>query len=407
MYNGKFAIEGISIDELADRFGTPFYVYDASVIRKQLCGLRSALPDGFQVAYSVKANPSEAIIQLLLEEGCLLEIASVGEYHRSRAAGCQPEKILFAGPGKTEAELKEVLTKGIGEIHAESVRELERISRISKGLKIRTKVAIRVNPTAEARGGAMRMGGKPAPFGIDEEQLPLALDFVRESRQLEFRGIHLFAGTQILDHQTLIEQYRKGLEIASIASDYMSEPIRTLDFGGGLGIPYFESEQMLDLGELKLGLEELFENVRQRPAFAKTQFLVEPGRFLVGESGIYVTRIIDIKSSRGKKFAIMDGGMNHHLAASGNLGQVIKRNYPFGVLNKLGINPTEAVELVGPLCTPLDTLGRSAELPLLEVDDTIGGFSIGRLCPIGKSARISQSCCSSRGSCRKWEGRID
>lgn len=375
--DGVLSIQNHSINELVDRFGTPFYVYDASIIRSQINKLRDALPDDFHLAYSVKANSNAAILNIFLTENCRLEIASVGEYHRALKAGCNPEKILFAGPGKTEAELKEVLSNGIGEIHAESLLEIERIGKLSKELKRETNVAIRVNPTDEAQGGAIRMGGQAAPFGIDEEQLPQALDELKNHPELVFSGIHLFSGTQILDHQILIDQYRKGLEIAATASDYMNQNIHTLDFGGGLGIPYFDQETALNLEELKHGLHEVFKTVRENPVFANTQFLVEPGRFLVGESGIYITRVNDLKTSREKKFAIMDGGMHHHLAASGNLGQVIKRNYPFAVLNKLDAEATERIELVGPLCTPLDTLGRNASLPSLEVGDIIGIFQSG------------------------------
>ena len=366
--DGMFSIQGHSVETLVNSFGTPLYLYDAAIIRKQLRRLQNALPEGFKIAYSVKANSNAAILNILLNEGCPLEIASIGEYQRTRKAGCQPDHILFAGPGKTEAELTEVIREGIGEIHAESFLELERIGRISRDLSKTTNVAIRVNPTNEALGGAIRMGGQPAAFGIDEEQLPQALDILKASAELEFRGIHIFAGTQILDYQVLIDQYRKGLEIASTASKYMNQPIHTLDFGGGLGIPYFEQEKALDLQELRRGLHEVFAHTREDPAFSTTQFLVEPGRFLVGESGIYVTQISDIKTSRGKTFAIMDGGMHHHLAASGNLGQVIKRNYPFAVLNKLNDESSETVELVGPLCTTLDTL---------EVGDLIGIFQSG------------------------------
>ena len=375
--DGKLFIQGCDCTDLADSFGTPLFIYDASVIRGQIRKLKEALPDGFGIAYSVKANSNAAILAIFLQENCPLEIASIGEYQRARNAGCNPKNILFAGPGKTPTELSEVLSQGIGEIHAESFLELERIQQISSELNLTAKVAVRVNPTSEAQGGALRMGGQPAAFGIDEEQLPEALSFIKAHSELEFRGIHLFSGTQILDHQILADQYQKGIEIALKASEFISEPIHTLDFGGGLGIPYFEQENPLDLQALKQSLNNVFENVRANPALADTQFLVEPGRFLVGESGIYVTRINDLKASRGKQFAIMDGGMHHHLAASGNLGQVIKRNYPFLVLNKLNAEPLDTVELVGPLCTPLDTLGRNATLPPLEVGDLIGIFQSG------------------------------
>ena len=310
---------------------------------------------------------------------------------------------MFAGPGKTEAELETVISQGIGEIHAESLTEIERLGRISRKLDRDTRVAIRVNPTSEAQGGAMQMGGKPAPFGIDEERLEQALDAIATESHLRFHGIHLFAGTQVLDHQVLVAQYRKGLEIAHHAAAYLDTPLSTLDFGGGLGIPYFKHEQPLDLEQLRIALGNVMAEIANDPYLAHTRFIVEPGRFLVGPCGLYVARVNDIKLSRGKTFAILDGGMHHHLAASGNLGQVIKRNYPIAVVNKLVVNQLtddqgddqgnataepaiektigkaneRAVELVGPLCTPLDTLGRQMMLPELEIGDLIGLFQSG------------------------------
>jgi diaminopimelate decarboxylase len=187
----------------------------------------------------------------------------------------------------------------------------------------------------------------------------------------------LFVGTQILDYQLLLAQCRKGLEIARRAAAVMGVPLRTLDFGGGWGIPYFAGDAELDLSSLSQGLHELMAEIERVDCFAQTKFMVEPGRFLVGEAGVYVARVNDIKISRGKKYLILDGGMNHHLAASGNLGQVIRRNFPMAILNKLGIPASESVDIVGPLCTPLDTLGRSVQLPRTEVGDLIGIFQSG------------------------------
>ncbi len=376
--NDELHIQGLAISEISETYATPLFVYNAEAIESQLNSLRQALPSRFNVCYSVKANPNPIFMKLFLAQGCGLEIASIGEYQRAIQAGCPPENILFAGPGKTEAELFEVISQGIGEIHAESLTELERLGRISRELGKQTHVAVRVNPTSEAQGGAMQMGGKPAPFGIDEENLEQALDVIAAESHLQFHGIHLFVGTQVLKHEVLITQYRKGLEIARHAAEYMDTPLSTLDFGGGLGIPYFGNESSLDLEGLRLGLQQLMAEIDGDPYLAKTQFLVEPGRFLVGPCGVYIARVNDIKVSRGKKFAILDGGMHHHLAASGNLGQVIKRNYPVAVLNKLEQHPAEeAIDVVGPLCTPLDTLARNVSLPELEIGDLVGIFQSG------------------------------
>lgn len=374
---GRLLIGGIPVRELAEKYGTPLFAYQPDVMDRKLAALRAALPGQFSICYSAKANPNPTVVRHFLSRGCRLEIASGGEFFLGLHAGCDPDRMLFAGPGKTPRELELVLSHGIGEMHVESLTELERIRAICSRLGTRARVAVRVNPTGEAEGGAMRMGGKATPFGIDEEALDQVLDRIFRDPTFEFRGVHLFAGTQILDAQILVKQYGHGLDVARRAAALAGKPLHTVDFGGGLGIPYFAHENELDLEALRVGLAALFTEVECDARFAGTQFLVEPGRFLVGEAGIYVARVNDVKVSRGKKFLILDGGMNHHLAASGNLGQTIKRNYPIAILNKLDIPAAETVDVVGPLCTPLDTLARNTSLPHAEIGDLIGVFQSG------------------------------
>ena len=374
---GELMIGGVGVCRLAETHGTPSFVYDRSVIDRRMDALRAALPASFAICYSVKANPNLAVIRHFVARGCGLEVASAGEFAMALKAGCEPRNILFAGPGKTETELEYVLSQDIGEIHVESLQEVRRVARISSELHVRARVSIRVNPASEAEGGAMRMGGRPAAFGIDEEDLERALDAVLQSGSLDFRGLHIFAGTQILDANTLIAQYRHGLAVARHAAQYARCPLHTIDFGGGLGIPYFPHEQPLDLEQLRAGLAELFRGVDSDPALSGTRFVVEPGRFLVGEAGVYLARINDIKVSRGKKFLILDGGMNHHLAASGNLGQTIKRNYPIAIANRMATPASETVDVVGPLCTPLDTLARNVALPPADIGDFVAIFQSG------------------------------
>jgi diaminopimelate decarboxylase len=373
---GELLVGGIPVSRLASHYGTPAFFYDRNVAAKKLRMLRKALPARFAVYYSVKANPNQAILKHFLGSGCGLEVASAGEFHQALSAGCPPQKILFAGPGKTDAELERVLAAGIGEIHSESLREIECVALIGRALGVRARVAIRVNPTAEAAGGAMQMGGRPLPFGVDEECLEAALDRILAEPQIEFQGIHLFAGTQILDCSVLLAQYRKTLEIGARIVKRLGRPLATLDFGGGLGIPYFAHERELDLEQLRVGLAALLGEF-DPSLFAPTQFIVEPGRYLIGEAGVYVARVTEIKVSRKKKFLILDGGMNHHLAASGNLGQAIKRNFPVALLSKLDAPAEEAVDLVGPLCTPLDVLARHVALPSASEGDLVGIFQSG------------------------------
>jgi len=373
----ELAIGEVSVSKIAQEFGTPLFIYDRGLIEARWRLLRETLPPEFHVAYSVKANPNRAILRSFLRLGARLEIASAGEFCQALSAGCKPANVIFAGPGKTPAELEMVLAQGIGEIHAESQLEIERIASIAARLGVRARVAIRVNPGGEAEGGAMRMGGRPAAFGVDEENIDPVLDRLLSFPSIEFGGIHLFAGTQILDANILATQYAKGLEIGRHIAEKTGRSLPALDFGGGLGIPYFPHEKDLDSAQLRENLEALWTGVRNDPAFSGTSFLVEPGRYLIGEAGIYLTTVTDVKTSRGKHFVIVDGGMHHHLAASGNLGQTIKRNYPIAVVNKLTQAATTTVEVAGPLCTPLDVLGRSVALPHVEPGDLIAVFQSG------------------------------
>ncbi len=375
--DGELLIGGVPVTRLAETYGTPLFAYDSGVMQAKLALLRAALPPRFDVYYSIKANPNQSILRLFLTQGCGLEIASGGELFQALRAGCNGDRILFAGPGKTSAELEYALAEGVGEIHVESLNEIETLAGLARRMGRAANVAIRVNPASEAQGGAMRMGGTASPFGIDEETLDPALERVLSEDSLSFRGIHLFSGTQILDPEVLLRQYGKGLEIAKRAGAAARKPLKTLDFGGGLGIPYFEGDQELDTAALRRGLARLIEEHGSAPELDGTRFVVEPGRFLVGESGVYVTRVTSIKESRGKSFVVVDGGMNHHLAASGNLGQVIKRNFPIVVLNRLGSDADPKVSIVGPLCTPLDTLARDVVLPRPEVGDLIGVLQSG------------------------------
>src|SRR5579864_2213523 len=262
---GRLLVGGIPIEVIAKKYGTPAFVYDRKVLDAKLDALGNALPSRFSIFYSVKANPNDRILRHFVARGCGLEIASGGEFKAALEAGCDPQRILFAGPGKTESELELVLSRGIGEIHLESLREAQRIGAISRRLRMRANVAIRVNPSGEVQGGAMRMGGRSAPFGVDEEILDEVLDAVLDNEALHLRGIHIFSGTQILDAAVLLSQYRHGLEIARRVSQRVGGPLHTVDFGGGLGIPYFAREQDLDLRDVQRGLSELFAEIEGDP----------------------------------------------------------------------------------------------------------------------------------------------
>lgn len=373
----ELVIGGVGVRELAASFGTPIYVYDAGLVRASWARLRGALPSQVAICYSVKANPLARILAEFHALGARFEIASVGELEAALATGCAPEHVLFAGPGKSVAELERAVEVGIGEIHVESTTEIERLSGIARAAGRIVRVAVRVNPSSEVQGGAMQMGGKPAPFGIDEERLDEVVDLVEGDPALHLSGLHMFTGTQILDHEVLLAQYRKGVQLAAALGRRTGRPVETLDFGGGLGIPYFAQDQALDVDALGAGVTALLDEATADPLLAETTFLVEPGRYLVGEAGVYLMQVNDVKTSREKHFVITDGGMHHHLAASGNLGQVIKRNYPVVVADRLGAAARREVDVVGPLCTPLDVLARKLAVPEVEVGDLVAVLQSG------------------------------
>jgi diaminopimelate decarboxylase len=375
--DGTLLVGGIPVSKLAARHGTPFFAYDAALFDRQWSRLRETYPERFDLYYSIKANPCQALLRRFVARGTGLEIASAGELAQARAADCPAHRILFAGPGKTEAELKAALDAGIGEIHVESLTEGRRIAALAGSRGKRAAVALRVNPSAAVAGGGMRMGGKPVAFGIDEDQLDEVTDHLLREPALEIVGLHLFMGTQIPDHEVLLLQYRAGLGIASRLVHKLGKNLTTIDFGGGLGIPYFPHEQPLDLAQLATGLRDFAREADQMPELEGTRFIVEPGRFLAAEAGVYVACVTDVKTSRGKTFVITDGGMHHHLAASGNLGQTIKRNFPVALVNGLDREAAAQVDVVGPLCTPLDVLARDIHLPEVAVGDLIGVFQSG------------------------------
>jgi len=369
--NGVLTIGGVSVRDIAAKFGTPVYVYDAAQMRCNFVALCDAVAGFADIFYSIKANPNPAVARVFVELGAGLEIASGREFENARAAGCAPENILFAGPGKSETELAAALRAGLGEVHAESFEEIAALGAIARQQGRRVNVAIRINPVAAVQGGAMRMGGKPAAFGFDEEILEDVVAAIAREEALDITGVHLFAGTQVLDAAVLLKQWAHGIDLAARLASLIRRPLHTIDLGGGLGVPYYAAEADLDIAAVKAGVGELIAAKAQHALLKDARVLLEPGRYLVGNAGIYLAATRAVKTSRGARFVITDGGMHHHLAASGNLGQVVKRDYPIVAADKLDAEAEGQASVVGPLCTPLDTLGRQVNLPAMQRGDLV------------------------------------
>lgn len=372
--DGELRIGGQPVSLLAERAGaTPFFAYGRDLMTRRVEELRTALPERVHLHYAIKANPMPALVQHMagLVDG--LDVASGGELLVALDSGLEPETISFAGPGKTDAELTQAIASGIV-INMESHGEMERIAEIAGRPGARPKVAIRVNPDFELKTSGMKMGGGSKQFGIDAEIVPQVLSRLGDL-DLEFWGFHIFSGSQNLRADALYEAQEKTLELAAGLAKHAPAPPKMLNIGGGLGIPYFPGDKHLDLTEVGDGLARLLPTLG--PEFDDTEIVMELGRFLVGEAGIYVSRVVDKKESRGQIFLITDGGLHHQLAASGNFGQVLRKNYPVAIATRMDGEATESIDIVGCLCTPLDRLGDRMELPKAEVGDLVVLFQSG------------------------------
>ncbi|MDT0188141.1 pyridoxal-dependent decarboxylase, exosortase A system-associated [Microbacterium sp. ARD31] len=373
--DGRLLVGGIPVDRLAERVGaTPFFAYDRALITARVAEVRAAVPDRLRLGYAVKANPMPAVVQHLAGLVDHLDVASAGELAVALDTGCDPAAISFAGPGKTDAELRRAVAAGVT-VEVESRTELQRLVRTGKELALRPRAAVRVNPPFAVKGSGMRMGGGPQQFGVDAEAVPSLLGEV-SAHDVDVVGFHVFAGSQNLNAAILVEALEKTVDLVLDLAGHVPGTVEYVNLGGGWGIPYFEKDQRLDLAVLGARLTELVDD-RLAPALPEATFVTELGRYLVGEAGVYVTRVVDVKESRGQGYVVVDGGMHHQLAASGNFGQVIRRNYPLALASRVSEQPSGPVTVVGCLCTPLDLLGHDVELPAVEVGDLVAVFQAG------------------------------
>ena len=372
---GCYVVGGVPLDRLAKRVGgTPFFAYDRALLTRRVEALRAALPADIELGYAIKANPMPAVVQHLSGLVEWLDVASAGEMRVALDTPTSPGRVSFAGPGKTDGELCQAVAAG-AMIELESEAEVDRILAAGEELGVRPRVAVRVNPDFQVKGSGMRMGGGPQQFGIDEERVPALLERLA-SADLDLHGFHVFAGSQNLNAEILCEAQGKTVDLVLGLAEQMSEPVRYLNIGGGFGIPYFEGDEHLDLPAIGANLERLMEE-RIRSSQPDARVVVELGRYIVGECGVYVTRVIDRKESRGRTFLVVDGGMHHQLAVSGNLGQVIRRNYPVAIGNRADREPVETATVVGCLCTPLDLMADEVGLPAAQVGDLVVIFQAG------------------------------
>lgn len=366
--SSELLINGQPLSRIAARVGrTPFYAYDRSLLSARVAQLRAALPAEVKLHYAMKANPMPALVchMATLVDG--IDVASAGELMVALDAGADPQEISFAGPGKTDAELHQAVAAGIL-VNVESFREVPILAAAQQALGLPARVAVRVNPDFELKSSGMKMGGGPKQFGVDAEQVPELLAAIGRA-ELAFEGFHLFAGSQNLKPEAIVEAQQKSFALACRLAEDAPSPVRFLNLGGGFGIPYFPGEQPLDLAPIGANLADIV--AQAKAALPHAEIVIELGRYLVGEAGVYVARVLDKKVSRGHTYLVTDGGLHHHLSASGNFGQVIRKNYPAAIGNRMDATGQETVSVVGPLCTPLDLLADRMNLAAAEPGDLV------------------------------------
>ena len=372
--DGELAIGGRTASSLVAEAGdTPLFVYSRARLDARVTALRAALPPRIGLNFAVKANPFPAVVSHMagLVDG--FDIASQGELALLETAGIDGARVSFAGPGKRDRELEAAIRAGVT-LNCESEGEARRTLAIGDRLGIAPRIAVRVNPSFELRGSGMKMGGGAKQFGVDQSRAAaLAREIIAAGAV--WRGWHIFTGSQALDADALIETQANVLDLAGQLASDVGQAVPKLNMGGGFGIPYFHGDQPLDLVRIGAALAERLESLSD--SLMQTELCIELGRFLVGEAGVYLTRIVDRKESHGQVFLVTDGGLHHQLAASGNFGTVVRRNYPVAIATRFDAEPTEEANVVGCLCTPLDRLADQALLPRAEVGDLVAVFCAG------------------------------
>lgn len=371
---GVLAIDGVPVSRIVDEAGsTPLFVYSARMIRERVALLRSNLPSRIDIHYAVKANPYGPILQVMSGQVDGFDIASAGELDRVIEAGINPAVVSFAGPGKRDEELGAAISAGVT-LNLESEAEADRAMAIAERFGTAPRLAIRVNPDFDLKGSGMKMGGGAKPFGLDAERVPaLARRIIAAGA--EWRGFHIFAGSQALDAEAISDTQARTLELAARLAGESGAALPRCNLGGGFGIPYFPGDAPLDVALVGQRLAERMEALPE--VLAGTKFCIELGRYLVGESGVYLARVIERKISHGEVFLITDGGLHHQLAASGNFGTVVRRNYPVAIATRFVAPVEEEASVVGCLCTPLDVLAVKAGFPRAEAGDLVAVFCAG------------------------------
>ncbi|WP_293702948.1 MULTISPECIES: pyridoxal-dependent decarboxylase, exosortase A system-associated [unclassified Sphingopyxis] len=372
--DGMLLIGGDRADTLADMAGdTPLFVYDSAILSARVAEWRAAMPAAVQLHFAMKANPYAPLLAFMARLVDGFDVASGGELKTAIDSGMAAAHISFAGPGKRDRELEAAIVAG-ATLNLESAGEGERALSIATRLGVTPRLAVRVNPDFDLKGSGMKMGGGAKPFGVDAAEVPALVRHLIAAGA-DWQGFHIFAGSQALDAAAIADTQKQTVALAARLAEEIGATPPLVNLGGGMGVPYFPGDNAVDAAAVGWALGE---TLAGRPAvLADSRFAMELGRWLVAEAGVYLARVVDRKTSHGETFLVTDGGLHHQLAASGNFGTVIRRNYPIAVANAFSREPTETVSVVGCLCTPLDRLGDQVGLPRADVGDLIAIFQAG------------------------------
>lgn len=370
----EFQLGGVALEALAIRAGTtPFYAYDRAEITRRMSDLRAALPERLDIAYAMKANPMPALVCHMAGIADGFDVASHGEMLTALDSGMDPARISFAGPGKRMAEIDAAVAAGVT-IIVESGSQVDAAAASSERTGRQARLLFRLNPPIAVAGSGMRMGGGASPFGMDPEHAIAAIDRSRE-RDLRAVGFHIYSGSQNLDGRKIAEAQRQAAEVALDVAERTGLALEELNVGGGFGVPYHVGQAPLDLMPVAAQLSDI--RARLDRIEPESRLVIELGRYLVAEAGIYVVRVLERKLSRGRTYLVTDGGLHHNQAAAGLFGQMLPRSYPIRVGGEAARRDVETVDIVGCLCTPIDSFGRNLSLPRCDVGALIAILNSG------------------------------
>jgi len=368
---------GIDLHRIAEEQGTPCYIYDMRFVRDRIQSLKDNLSDDIDLYYAVKANPNKKILKLLSQEVNGVDISSGGELQQSLHSGFKAEKMSFAGPGKSNDEIRMAIKENIGSLSIESLNELKRIQILAAELNSNANVSLRVNPAQVFKEFAIKMGGRPSQFGIDEERCGDFFKLLEKCSNCNFIGFHVYSGTQCLISEALLNNFKNTMEIVKKLCIKHGLVPQQINFGGGFGVPYYKKQSCLAAEEVCCTFSNLFSDFKKELNLAQLTGIIELGRYIIAEAGYYIAQVVDKKISRDKVYCVLNGGMNHHLSASGNFGQVIRKNFKILNISNFDEKKTEIVTFVGPLCTTIDIMGDKVETPQVRVGDYIGFMNSG------------------------------